>query len=89
VCMALIPTTSLRFLRYGLPGALILAGFVLLAVVDDDLRWDGWAMCVGSGLSLLLLNGLFRLGARGDEERDAEEAAREYLGTHGHWPDED
>ena len=89
MCMALIPTTSLRLLRYGLPAALILAGFVLLAVVDDDLRWDGWAMCVGSGLSLLLLNGLFRLGARGDEERDAEEAAREYLGTHGHWPDED
>jgi hypothetical protein len=54
----------------------------------DDTRWDGWAMCVGSGLALLLLNVLFRYGARGDEERDAEDAAREYLGVHGHWPDE-
>ena len=80
--------SPLQFLRYGLPAVLIVAGFVLLAVVDDDIRWDGWAMLVGSGLSLLLLNWLFRLGARGDEERDAEEAARDYLTEHGHWPDE-
>jgi hypothetical protein len=76
-------------LRYGIPFALVLGGFVLLFAVDDDIRWDGWAMLVGSGLSLLLLNGLFRLGATGDKERDREEAAREYLGTHGHWPDEE
>jgi len=82
--MALLAT-----LRYGLPAALIVAGFAILGVVDDDIRWDGWAMCVGSGLSVLLLNWLFRLGARGDEERDAEQAARDYLGVHGHWPDED
>jgi len=65
------------------------AGFVLLFVVDDSLRWDGWSMCVGSGLALLLLNWLFRLGAKGDQERDAEQAARDYLAEHGRWPDED
>ena len=78
----------LRFIRYGLPAVLILAGFVLLFVVDDSRRWDGFAMCIGSGLSVLLLNWLFRLGAEGDRERDAEESARDYLGKHGHWPDE-
>ncbi len=67
---------------------LIVAGFVILFVVEDDIRWDGWSMCVGSGLALLLLNALFRLGAKGDHERDAEEAAREYFGRHGRWPDE-
>ena len=36
-------------------------------------------MCVGAGLALLLLNVLFRYGAKGDRERDAEEAAREYF----------
>jgi len=86
--MPLLPTTSLRVLRYGLPAALIVIGFLMLLLIDDDIRWDGWAMCVGSGLSLLLLNGLFRLGAKGDEEREAEEAARDYLAAHGHWPDE-
>ena len=76
-------------LRYGIPFALVVGGFVLLFAVEDEIRWDGWAMLVGSGLSVLLLNWLFRLGVSGDKERDREEAAREYLGTHGHWPDED
>lgn len=77
----------LRTIRYGLPALLILTGFVLLIVIDDNSRWDGWAMCVGSGLAVLLLNWLFRMGAKGDEERAQEEAAREYLAAHGHWPD--
>jgi hypothetical protein len=76
-------------LRYGIPLALVVGGFVMLFVVEGEIRWDGWAMLVGSGLSVLLLNWLFRLGVQGDKERDKEEAAREYLGVHGHWPDED
>ena len=79
----------LRFLRYGLPAVLVVAGFVILFTVNGSIRWDGWAMCVGSGLAILLLNWLFRMGARGDQERDAELAAREYLARHGRWPDED
>jgi hypothetical protein len=75
-------------IRYGLPAALVLAGFVILIFADGSVRWEGWAMCVGAGLALLLLNVLFRFGAKGDEERDAEERAREYLAEHGHWPDE-
>jgi hypothetical protein len=82
------PRGMAPFIRYGLPVLLIVAGFVILFAGDDSTRWDGWAMCVGSGLAVYALNWLFRLGARGDEERDAEEAARDYLATHGHWPDE-
>ena len=37
---------------------------------------------------MLLLNVLFRMGAEGDRERQAEEAARDYYTKHGHWPDE-
>jgi hypothetical protein len=76
------------WLRYGLPGALVVAGFVVLIVADGSVKWDGFAMCVGAGLSVLLLNILFRFGAKGDEERKQEDAAREYLAEHGHWPDE-
>jgi hypothetical protein len=75
-------------IRYGIPAALVVAGFVILAFADGSVRWDGWAMCVGAGLAVLLLNLLFRLGARGDTERDAEEAAREYFARHGRWPDD-
>jgi hypothetical protein len=76
------------WLRYGIPAALVLAGFVILFTVEGSLRWDGWAMCVGSGLAVLLLNLLFRYGASGDRERQSEEAARQYFAEHGRWPDD-
>jgi hypothetical protein len=78
----------LPIVRYGLPAGLVIAGFVLLFAAPDSSRFEGFAMCVGAGLALLLLNVLFRIGASGDRERDREEAAREYLDEHGHWPDE-
>ena len=76
------------WLRYGLPAVLVVAGFVLLIVADGSVKWDGFAMCVGAGLSVLLMNVRFRFGAKGDEEREREDAAREYFAEHGHWPDE-
>jgi hypothetical protein len=75
-------------LRYGLPVVCIVAGFVILFTAEGSLKWDGWAMAVGAGLSIALMNVLFRFGAKGDHERDDEEAARRYLAEHGHWPDE-
>jgi hypothetical protein len=78
----------IRALRYGLPAVLIVVGFVLLFTVDGSLRWEGWAMCVGSGLAILLMNMLFRYGSRGDRERDQELAAREFFSEHGYWPGE-
>jgi hypothetical protein len=78
----------LRFFRYGLPALLVFIGFVILFTFNSSVRWDGWAMCVGSGLAVLLLNWLFRLGSTGDDEREAEMKARDYFTKHGHWPDE-
>jgi hypothetical protein len=80
---------GLATIRYVLPAALVITGFVILAVAPDSLKWDGWAMCVGSGLALLLLNVLYRYGVKGDQERDQEEQARAYFAQHGRWPDED
>jgi hypothetical protein len=76
-------------IRYGLPILLFVAGWIILFATDASVRWDGWAMCVGAAGALLLLNVLFRYGAKGDQEREDENAAREYLAEHGHWPDED
>jgi hypothetical protein len=81
-------STPINALRYGLPAVCIVAGFVILFTADGSLKWDGWAMCVGAGLSIALMNVLFRFGAKGDRERSDEEAARRYLAEHGHWPDE-
>jgi hypothetical protein len=74
--------------RYGLGMALVLAGIILLAVNPGGFGIDGFAMAVGSGLSVLMLNWLYRLGVRSDEERVEEEQARIYLAQHGRWPDE-
>jgi hypothetical protein len=84
----MVGSVMLPLVRYGLPAGLVVAGFVLLVAAPESTRYEGFAMCVGAGLALLLLNLLFRIGARGDRERADEDAAREYLGTHGHWPDE-
>ena len=78
----------LALVRYGLPAGLVVAGFVLLFAAPDETRFEGFSMCVGAGLAVLMLNWLFRIGAQGDREREKEEAAREYMAEHGHWPDE-
>jgi hypothetical protein len=74
--------------RYVIPTALILAGFICLAVAPSSSAVEGWALFTGAGLSVLLLNQLHRIGVIGDSERDREEAARSYFHEHGHWPDE-
>ena len=75
-------------IRYGVPLVLFVAGWLILLTADDSIRWDGWAMCLGAAGAILLLNVLFRYGARGDQERADEEAAREYYAEHGRWPGE-
>jgi hypothetical protein len=80
----------LAAIRYGLPAALLVIGIVCLFVVNDSARVEAWAGFTGAGLSVLLLNYLFRLGVTGDEERRlGEEAARAYFDEHGEWPEEE
>jgi hypothetical protein len=74
--------------RYILPLVLFLGGIVLFAIEPNSIGLEGFAMATGAALSVLFLNWLFRAGVRGDRERDAEEAAREYYAKHGRWPDE-
>jgi hypothetical protein len=80
---------GLHTIRYIVPAVLVVIGFVILFTTDASLRWEGWAMCVGAGLAILLLNVLYRYGATGDKERQEEDAAREYFSKHGRWPDDE
>lgn len=76
--------------RYLLPLGIFLLGCVLLAIDDGGkVGWEGFFMATGAALAVLLLNWLFRLGAEGDKERQAEEAAREHMARTGRWPDEE
>ncbi len=85
-----VPSRSigLLVLRYGIGAVMVLAGIVMLIVDPSGLGVDGFAMAVGGGLSVLLINFLYRLGVSGDREREEEERARAYFDEHGEWPEE-
>ena len=76
----------MALLRYVLPGAVVLAGIVVMALgSESDL--EGGGGIVSAGLAIFFINWLFRTGAAGDRERDEEDRAREYFDRHGRWPD--
>jgi hypothetical protein len=81
-----MPRSKLLFtVRYVVPAALILVGFVVLLVPNGS-QADGFALFVGAGISVALLNVLYRIGVGGEAERDREEQARAYFDEHGEWP---
>jgi hypothetical protein len=79
----------ITFLRWWLPAIVCLAG-IAMAVISGfaDSGLEAMAGFLGAGSSIWLMNFLWRLGVSGDEERAREDAARDYLAEHGHWPDE-
>ena len=76
----------LTAVRYVLPGAVVIAGIVVMSL-GGETDVEGGAGIVGAGLAIFFLNWLFRAGASGERERDAEDAARDYFDAHGRWPD--
>ena len=68
---------------------MVLAGIVVLPVVGGDLGWYGFASAIGAGLSVVLLNMLYRISVSDQRDREREEAARRYLDEHGTWPDDE
>jgi hypothetical protein len=83
------PPLGTLAVRYGIGAVMVLAGIVLIVINPGGFGVEGFAMAVGGGLSVLLINFLFRLGVSGDREREREEEARRYFDEHGVWPDED
>ena len=74
------------FVRWLLPALICVAGVVMMVVAPDES--EAGAMVIGAGLSVWLLNLLYRMGVTGDRDRASEDAARDYFDRHGHWPDE-
>lgn len=77
----------LQLVRYGLPAAICLTGLVFIAV-DFHANFEGGMALIGAGLSVLLVNVLFRVGVTGERDRAAEDAARREFDRTGRWPDE-
>jgi len=81
-------SAGLVAVRYGIGAVMVLAGVVMLAIDGGELGWYGLASAIGAGLSVMLLNLLYRMSVSGDQDRAREEEARRYFDEHGDWPDE-
>jgi len=76
-----------RLLRWWIPAALCLLGVVLMVADDfDAFGVSAFAAFAGAGSSTWLINFLWRLGVRGDEEREREARDRAFLATRRRWP---
>ena len=79
----------LSFTRIWLPGAIGVAGVVLIVI------GRGHQTAAGAGVGLLLvavivwmINWMFRMSVQSNRDREREERAREYFDEHGRWPGE-
>ena len=80
----------MKWVRTWLPVGIIVAGFLLALVTGfSETGLEGGTLLVAAGLSVWLINLLYRVGVKGDRERDEEDRARAYFDEHGHWPDEE
>jgi hypothetical protein len=79
---------GMLMVRYGLGAVMVLGGVVIFIISPAGLGFDGFAMAVGGGLSVILFNVLFRLGLSSELDREEEEQARDYFDEHGEWPED-
>jgi protein-S-isoprenylcysteine O-methyltransferase Ste14 len=84
--------------RVWLPLAIAVAGVVLIVIGHGSYSelTNTHSLESAAGVSLLLvalivwmLNWMFRLSIRSNEDREYEERAREYFDRTGRWPDEE
>jgi hypothetical protein len=80
---------TLFVVRYVLPGALTLAGLIIIVIDPSGPAFHGGLGIIGAGLAAFLFAFLAKVSMTGDKFRDREEAARAFFDEHGYWPDED
>jgi hypothetical protein len=74
---------------YGICAVMILCCVVMLFVSSANLGVYDFSMAVGGGLSVVLINFMFRLSLSSEDDRAEEERARDYFDEHGEWPEDE
>jgi hypothetical protein len=82
-------SSGMLIVRYGIGGVIVLGAIVLLIVSPGGIGVDGFAIAAGGGLSVLMINFMYRLSVSSELDRNREEQARVYLEEHGEWPEDD
>ncbi len=89
---------GLSLVRVGLPVLIALAGVVLIVIGHGSYSnlADARSLESAAGVSLLLvalivwmINWMYRLSVRSNQDRESEERAREHYDRTGRWPDEE
>ena len=83
------PSALLIVVRYVVPAVVVIVGIVLMTADHSSTAAEGAGGVIGAGLAIFAANWFFRIGARGDSDRDVEAAARDYYSVNGEWPTED
>jgi len=83
------PSALLIVVRYVVPAVVVVAGIILMTTDHSSTAAEGAGGVIGAGLAIFAANWFFRVGARGDGERDVEAAARDYYSVNGIWPTEE
>ena len=71
----------LIFVRFGVPGV------ILFLVIRGYTGLDAAVELLAAAVCTYLLNWAYRVSSE-DTTRESEDAARDFLATHGYWPDE-
>ncbi len=80
--------SPLTIVRFWLPAAIFVAGALMLILSPDIVGIEGAALMLGGGLGVVVSNRLHAAGVKGEQDRDHERDAREFLARYGVWPDE-
>lgn len=78
----------LIFVRFVMPAMIVLSGFLLAAIGQNESAYEAGALLISAGVSVALLSLFYRVGVRGDKDRGREEQAREHFDRTGQWPGE-
>ncbi len=78
----------LNFVRFILPALIALSGLLLAALGQRESAYEAGGLLISAGASVALLNLFYRIGVKGDKDRDREASARDCYDRTGRWPDE-
>lgn len=80
---------TLFVVRYVLPGALTLAGLIVITIHPHGSALHGGLGIIGAGLAAFLFAFLAKVSMTGDTHTSRDEENRRFFDEHGYWPDED
>ncbi len=79
--------TVLRAVRFGLPLVMVALGLALIGLVGGQDAEAAGITIIGSAALVVLAGALVRFSIGETADRDREQAARDFFGEHGRWPE--